>query len=70
MAKHVSARDIAWAITLVEHMKFEKNSATLVDCWWNRMIRKYVNHKLGVEPEFIVWRMIANELKMRGVDVT
>jgi hypothetical protein len=70
MSKHVNARDIARTLTLVEHMKFEKNSATLVDCWWNRMIRKYVKHKLGVEPEYIVWRMIANEIKRRGTDVT
>lgn len=69
MSKHVSARDINRVITLVEHMKFDKNTRSFVDCWWNRMIRKYVNSKLGVEPEFILWRMIANELKRRGEQI-
>lgn len=70
MSKHVSARDIAWAVRLVNYMKFEKNTATLVDCWWNRMIRKYVNHKLGIEPEIIILRMIEHELRRRGVHTT
>lgn len=68
MSKQVSARDIAWVLTLVKHMRFDRDTKTLVDCWWNRMIRKYVNHKLGVEPEFILLRMIANEMKRRGLD--
>lgn len=68
MSKHVSARDHAWVLTLVEHMRFDRDTLTLVDCWWNRMIRKYVKHKLGVEPEFVLLRMIASEMKRRGLE--
>lgn len=65
MSKYVTAQDIAKATTLVGLMKF--NGKTFVNCWRNRIIRKYIKLKLGIEPEYIALRMIEAEIRRREI---
>lgn len=66
MANYVSARDIARGMNLVNKMKWDRETLEFADCWWNRIMRKFIAIALKMDPDSLAKLIVMHETYKRA----